>query len=228
MATESSKSLFDSRQNLVDILKKERDFRIQIFSLESIEIFEKFLEFNKISYTKGFTSSFAFKRNIALLLDDGPIVNLKENKRIILYSNLRNYKFVPYKFKLSHEEKKDFIKLYRIPVAKNMLEFCKKSSLASIISKEFEVHQYVSNALSYTQSVIVMCMVKESKFARIFNEVKAVDPSLSNKFVVRCELNYLTKIKICTRAADSYKLAISSQVVQAICKLIGFENMLRQ
>lgn len=223
----ASKSPFQPREKLLDILRKEKDFRVQIFSLESIEIFEKFLEFSKISYTKGFTSSFAFKRNIALLIDDGPIVNPKENKRIILYSNLRNHKFAPYKFKLSDEEKKNVLKLCKVPIAKNMLEFCKRSSLTSIANRDLGIHQYVSNALNYAQSIIVMCMIKESKFARIFNEVKAVDPELNNKFVVRCELNYLTKIKVCTRTANSYKLSISNQTVQAICKLIGFENMLQ-
>lgn len=228
MAAKSSKNPFHPRENLLAILKREKSFKIQIFSLESVEMFERFLESNKVSYTKDFTSSFAFKRNIALLLDDGPIENPKGNTRLILYSNLRNYKFVPYKFKLSHEEKKNILKSYKIPFSKNMLEFCKGSSLTSAIAKDLTIHRHALNVLSYAQSIIVMCMVKESKFARIFNEVKTVDPELNNRFVVKCELNYLSKIKICSKVGDSYRLAISNQAVQEICEIIGFESVFQR
>lgn len=233
-------SIFESRSNLIEFLLEEKEFKIQIFSLEAIEIFEAFLKFNNILYDKNFSSSFVSKNKIILLFDDGPITLPIENLRIILFSNKRNYSFIPYKFKLEVEEKKRILVYLKQSCSKsaefgdinvkkgineNIIDLYPKSTLTSLIINRLDVFSLTSKTSSYIQSVIIMCMIKESKFAKIFREVVNVDSNLKNKFVIKCELNSLLQKKICSKVGDSYKLVISKLSIQKICESIGFKDI---
>jgi len=262
------RNIFEKREKLIDFLSNEKSFKIQIFSLESVEIFEVLLKVNRIEYKKGFTTTFKNSRAVQLLIDDGKLSDEHANQKLILYSNNRNFDFIPYKFKLSVNEKnniceellqldrtfeadtlnghavkalsngsltkeqrehsegiREILQVDNIKIDRDLIALNPRSSLTSMFSDKLNVYGFTEDALNYTQSVIVMGMIGENKFIRIFNEVKSIDPSLDNKFLIKCELNSLINKKICTKNGDLYKLSISNLTVQNICKKIGFKHV---
>lgn len=208
---------FDKRANLTQLLNTEKSFKLQVFSVESVEIFEQFLHSENIQFSKGFTSKPPPKSKLALLLDDGS--SIPSYPRIILFSNRRNFSFVPYCFQLSQREKESAVG------RKLLLGASKDASLISLLSTDLQIVQFTAGALNYVQSVIILCMLKETKFKRICAEARQVDPELNNGFVILCELNWLSRRRFCTRSGDSYKLDISHEIAMKICENLGFLNI---
>lgn len=301
--------IFIDRENLTNLIKTEESFKIQVFTFESIEIFESLLKLNKIQYIKGFTStytkSYSNSKSILLLIDDELHLDVSMNQRIILFSENRHFSFIPYKFKLSVEEKinfynmiikdevqsngdisnsdlndtedeenleikekrsdsprksvktstgclrkfnspkknlkskylneknndileiKNFIKsFYNLEdFDYNSILLNPKSTLTSLLLKRLNIYEHTASNLSYAQSVIAMSMISESKFLKIYNEAKSIDPRLDNRFMIKSELNSLINKMICSKSGNSYKLMISKKSVHNICKKIGFENV---
>ncbi|ELA42191.1 uncharacterized protein VICG_00834 [Vittaforma corneae ATCC 50505] len=212
------KPVFEERENLVSILRNEKAFRIQVFSFESIEIFEQFLLSKNIKFIKGFTSKALSKNEIHLLLNDGSSV--LNAPRIILYSNMRDFTFIPYKFILSNDEKGSFVK------NRFVLKSSSESySATSLSSNDLDVAGFTADSLNYVQSVIILCMIKECKLKSICKEVQQVDPELRNMFVIKSELNLLCRYKFCTKTGESYKLNISHETVVKVCEKLGFYNV---
>lgn len=226
---------FEPRDNLIKLLREEESFKIQVYSLEAIEIFEDFLNSKKIAFSKEFTSTFkGNQKKIALLVCDGHLKESncnpsKSKQRIILYSNAVNYQFIPYKFVLSQKEKNELIQLKDSHLTsqekRDLIKFNPKSSLTSLVSNYIDASTYVAKSLGYEQSVIVMSMIKEKKLRKIHKEVVAIDPQLDNLFLIRLNLNSLVNMNICTRVRDSYTLSVSKETVKAICTTLGFPDI---
>ena len=216
---------FDKREDLVKLLKNEESFLLQIFSLESIAIFEEFLTANQIEFVKDFTSLFKPKKNtISLLLDDGAFpdsVNLNTKNKIILYSNKRHLSFIPMKFQLNSSERVIWIN------DEAKLKCNKNVAVSSIITEIPDIHNYTANSLNYVQSVIIMCLIKEGNFKKLCHEIKTVDPDLDNSFNIKLELNWLCLNRFCKKTGSNYKLSISNETVQKICTKIGFDKILQ-
>ncbi|KAM0679515.1 hypothetical protein GINT2_002359 [Glugoides intestinalis] len=206
---------FSRRKDLQDLLENEKQFKLQVFSLESIEIFEEYLDSIGIEYIKEFTSTVVVPRKkILLLLDDGG--NIPNSSRMILYANTRNFTFVPYQFCLTLEEKELFVQ------SKILLESNKHSPVTSMLLNELDFAGYASISLNYLQSIIIMCLIRESSFKGICNEVSLVDPELENSLCIKCELNWLCKYKFCIKSGENYKINISHESVSKICDKLGF------
>lgn len=215
---------FDQRTNLIDLIKNEESFLLQIYSLESVEIFEEFLKSMKISFKKEFSSVYRPKKNtIYLILDDGSFpdsMNFNEKHRCIFYSNKRNFSFIPFRFSLSEAERIQFIQ------DKMILESNKTATVSSIINKIPDPFEYSANSLNYSQSVIMMCLIKVGNFLKLCEEVKNVDPELNNSFAIKLELNWLCSYKFCKKIGNSYKITVSNETVRKICDRIGFGKIL--
>lgn len=213
-SSNSSKIPFEKRENLEELLKKEKSFKLQVYSFESVEIFEEYLKSIGLAYTKTFTSSQIPKRTIALLLDDGGVVT--EGNRIILYSNSRNFSFVPCRFILSSKEKEAIVK------DRAKIEANKSAPATALLAPALDVEGYVASCLNYVQSVIVMCLLKENTLKGICREAGQIDVELENSFIIKCELNWLCKHKICIKTGEKYRIGICQENVQRICENIGF------
>lgn len=209
---------FSTRKDLQTLLKKEKQFKLQIFSLESVEVFENYLESIGIEYTKAFTSTAVPRKKILLLLDDEG--KIPKSSRMILYSNTRNFSFVPYRFSLNLKEKELFVK------SKLLLESNKNSSATSLLLQDLDFSGYAAMSLNYLQSVIVMCLIRESSFKGVCREVSLVDPELQNSLSIKCELNWLCKYKFCIKSGENYKINISHESVSKICDSLGFSSSL--
>lgn len=212
--------------NLFSLLKNEKEFKVQICSLESIEIFEYFLEINQIKYIKNFTSKCKNINAVNLLLNDGHM-NLKL-KKIILYSNLINKDFIQINFKLTLDEKIELMKnkgFKLITVPEETIKLNPKSTLSILNFKPLNIGKYISQVISATQLVLIMSMLKENKFSEICKEAKNFDWQINNRFIIKCELNYLVSIKICTRKGESYRLNISNETLDEICQNNGYKRL---
>ncbi|KAL6121053.1 hypothetical protein NUSPORA_02092 [Nucleospora cyclopteri] len=212
---------FKSLEKLNLIIENEKYFQIQIFSLESIDTFENYLEDNKISFKRCFSSNYEITDNkITILQKDSENFPVSVVSRIILYSNERDRRFIPFAFKITEKEKENFIS------NKSILKANSKLSVASILRKDIDVCNYIAESLSYEQSVIVFCLVRESRFSKLYNEIINVDNSLRNRFLIKLELNGLLQNKIIKKSNNLYKINISKECVQKICEKIGFSQAL--
>ena len=208
---------FESLRKLVEIVREEKSgFQIQIFSLEAVEVFEEALANEQIPYKKQFTSTYKPSRSIVLLLKDSDLPPIPEESRLLLYSTARDPRFVPYKFQLTQQEKEDIVG------DRSLTEPCKRASLTSIVCPRTDVHSYTASALGYVQCIIVFCMMRENRFSRLFEEIKSVDSSLDNRFVIRCELNALARMGICRKRWNVYSIGVSNLTLQMICEKAGF------
>lgn len=213
------KITFKSLEKLLDIINRERYFKIQVFSLESVEIFTYALSENRIKYNIQFTSSYKDCPGLTILLKDSEIPEIPNDLSIILYSNFRDKRFIPYKFDIDIDEKKKIIN------NDNIFEINKRNSLSFIFGKQIDIHKHTSDSLNYIQSVIVFCMVRKNKLNDLFDEVTSTDENLNNKFVLKCELNSLVKYGICNKKGDNYKLNLSKLTIQNICNKIKFDRV---
>lgn len=229
--------IIKSLTNLINLLKNEKEYKIQIFTLENIEVFEYFLIYNRINYNKTFTSKYKPNNFINLLLEDVKFeINLKKgkiNEKIILFSNERNYNFISYFFQLTLDEKlnlvknKDFLNFLDWKINPDKVQINPKTSLSLLSKENVNIGKYISESINYNQSIIIMAVMKESKFMKIFNEIKIFDPKLDNSFLIRMELNELVEIKIITKNGDNYKLNISNETLKEICKSKGYDDIFK-
>lgn len=207
---------FASLRTLLDIIKNEPFFRIQVFSLEAVEFFEKWLRYERLEYAKQFTSAYAPVKGLVLLIRDTSPGYIPPNSTVLLYSNARDARFIPYKFEVTLEEKEAFTD------DKYLLESYKRGTLTSMLGKRIDIGEYTAKSLGYVQSIILFCMIREKKFNRLADEVKAVDAMLSNRFVVQCELNGLVKMGFCKRNGNSYTINICKEILEKVCRQVGF------
>lgn len=215
VAPPNSKYAFESLQTLMEIIAGEEAFQIQIFSLESIELFEKALQYESVTYRKAFTSAYAHGGKLTVLLRDSEVGAVAADAPVILYSNHRDARFVPYKFKLTQREKE------RILRDQYLSEAYKASALTSILRNKIDVSDYIASSLDYVSSVILACMAREKKFGRLCKEVSLVDSALDNRFVIRCGLNGLLKMHLCKKTGSSYVVAVGKDTLRRVCERIG-------
>lgn len=209
---------FESIQKLLGIISAEKTFQIQVFSLESIEVFEKALLHESVVYKKAFTSAYVRGEALTILLKDSEISTVPVDAPIILYSNARDARFVPYKFKLTAKEKE------RILEDSYLCEAYKASALTSIVRSKIDISSYTASSIDYVSSVILFCMVREKRFSRLCNEIRLVDSTLDNRFVIKCGLNSLLKMHLCKKAGSSYTVNVGKDTLEKICEKIGFGN----
>lgn len=209
---------FSSLKKLIEIVNNEPYFAIQVFTLETVELFESTFEEHQICYSKTFASTFKPRKELQVILGDTDLVNFPAKSRIILYSNKRDSRFIPYKFVLTAEEKALYIE------DKQQYEINKNKSLSSTNLPDINMHEYTAKSLNTLQSVIVFSLIRARKFMDLCREVAGFDNSYSNSFIIRCELNLLIKLGICKRIGKTYRLSISSETVRAICSGMGLEN----
>lgn len=219
---------------LLNLIKNEEDYQIQILSLESVEVFEYFLGFNNIVYIKAFTSKFKnTNSSVKLLLEDSKFEYSlrKHNQRILLYSNDRNYSFIPFYFQLTLKEKLNLIKKrdfmeslnWSIPIEK--VQMNPKTSLTALSKEDPNLGKFISNSISHIQSIILMSVMKECKLFKIFNEVKVFDPALENSFLIKLELNELVENRMISKNGDNYRLNLSNETIMEICKLKKYDEI---
>lgn len=215
----SDKFIFKSLTKLLNIINQELAFKIQVFSLESVELFMFVLKKHKVKYNLQFSSSYKNSSYLSLILKDSVLPDFPSDSRLILFSNSRNKGFVPYKFVLSADEKKH---MWNNDV---VFEINKRNTLSYVLNEKIDIHKYTAESLTYTQCMIVFSMVNKNKLADIFKEVVSADNSLSNKFILKCEINNLLKHGICKKKGEFYNLNISKNTIQHICSRINFPNI---
>ncbi|KAI5169272.1 hypothetical protein PAEPH01_0578 [Pancytospora epiphaga] len=218
MATGVEEYKFTALENLLSVMKSEKSYQIQIFSLESVEVFEKALSTANIKYVKSFTSAYVTKKAVVLLLKDSPLGDISLSSRILYYANLRDSRFVPYKFKITPAEK------CRLAGESEASRLHKNTPFTFLSKLKSKITCYGATSFNYVQSVILFCMIREKTFSKLCKEICSVDERLKNKFLIHCELNKLLKLRICKRNGDSYTINLSLETQDKICEALGFKH----
>ncbi|OQS54056.1 hypothetical protein EHP00_1875 [Ecytonucleospora hepatopenaei] len=227
---------YECLKTLGKILKDEKSFQIQIFTLETLDILEGFLQYKKIKYKKVFVSKYNIEdEELCILLKDNKNFEIGNHSKVILWSNERDRRFVPYKLVLTESEKERLVlkqlqskkqdeeteNKKEIDLKKKFIQN-KKLSYCSISRTKIDAATYIANALDYLECVIVFCLVRESKLEKLCYEVKEVNEELTNKTTIKMALNNLVRHKIVTKKGNVYKINVHTQTVQKICEKIGF------
>ncbi|ORD93557.1 hypothetical protein ECANGB1_2009 [Enterospora canceri] len=211
---------FKNLKTLRKIIKNENEFQIQLYTLESFEMLEGWLEYQKIEYKKAFASSYdPYTVEFTVLFKDTDKFEVANNSKVILFSNERDRRFVPYKFKLTDDEKQSVLN------DRKLYEQNKKLSVCSVMRRKVSAPSFIANNLTYAQCVIVFCLLSETRFNKLLNEIKNVDGDLNNRTNIKLEINELIKHKILTRRNDFCKLNITKETIKEICKRIGLDKV---
>ena len=154
-----------------------------------------------------------------ILFKDTNDFDVYSKSKIILLSNDRDRRFIPYKFILNENEKN---KIVNNTIAFNQN---KKLSVCSILRKKINISEFIANGLSYIQSIIISCLINESHFDKLFKEIQNIDETINNKFIIKLEINDLLKNKILSKKnPEIYKLNISKETIRQICYKVGIQN----
>lgn len=202
------------------IVREEPCFRIQIFSMETVEFFGSILNSLGIQHSKQFSSSYRPAEAVVLLIRDSPLPDLPQDSKILLYSNVREVSFIPYRFRVEEEQKA----LLLAPAELQLRS--RNEAVSAAFFSNIDIHRYTANSLNHTQCIILFCMIRERSFTRLCTEIRAVDSSLDNTFRIKCELNAMVKHGICKKHRSRYSIAISRQTVQRVCERAGFRHAL--
>lgn len=209
--------LYKELETLRTIINQEKTFQLQIFTMESFDVIEKWLNKCQIKYKKVFTSQYSENvRDLVVLLRDNDDFEVFSDSRVVLFSNERDRRFVPYRFAFTDDEKARYV----------TDAHSKKMSLCSLNRKKIDVPEYIAKSLTRIQCIIIFCLVRESRFDKLVDEIKAVDSDLKNKTQIKMEINELMKTKILMKRGDVYKLNVSNEVVKKVCDKIGFGKVL--
>ncbi|ORD97720.1 hypothetical protein HERIO_420 [Hepatospora eriocheir] len=204
------KASFDSLDKLIEIINEEKYFQIQVFSLESVETLEYVLTINNISFNRAFTSNFKQLKKLTLLLKDTDDFEFDDNSKIILFSNIRDLRFVPYQFKISDKDKKLIIN------NKHLYEQYKMNSLTSIKYDKIDINKYI--ALYDNELIVIFSLVRGLKFNTLYNEIKGLNKDLKNRTSLLSILNNLIKHKFIKKQNDLYSLNVNDEFYREVCK----------
>lgn len=213
-ANKKHKMAYKCLEKLFEIVKHEKSFKIQVYTIESITIFEEALRKAKVQFSTTFSSKYTASKGITIILKDSQIGDLPKDAKLILYSNIRDRRFIPYKFKIVDEEKEMF---FRDKVA---YQAAKGKSLSSALSTKIDMHSYTADSLTQLQAMILFVVSRNNKFEDICNELKNIGNTVINSFIIKCELNYLERIGVCKRILNNYKLTITDATIDKIASRI--------
>lgn len=222
----NKKGIFDfqSLSVLKQIIENEKRFRIQIISLEPIDLFLEFLDSASVEYrlqniSKPSNSSI----NIQIEKED------VKASRIILYNNRRESDYIQIVFKLTMEEKKRYLES-QVPDRKKLsllldtYPYKNTDELKKLaVDYTFNISEIMKSSFDYLESVILLCMIRNTKLMDIISNIKQVDPNLHNVFMIRNKLTSLTERKVVVCNRDNYKINISFESLKKILARIDFD-----
>jgi hypothetical protein len=215
----------ESLRTVFQIMDSEASYRIQIITLESIEVFEEALGKRGIAYTKQFTSNASPSPHPVLLIRDSE-VRISSEGRYILYSNIRQREFIQVVFRPSLEEKAECVGdafLARSYAYKNIAEL-----KAMKEDRALSIAEHHSSCLDYYESVVIFVMVSKHKFHDILEGVGEICSELRNSFLLQLKLNGLVQKLFVLRSGDRYRINVSMEAVRAICLRIGLNVNMHQ
>ncbi|EOB13882.1 hypothetical protein NBO_53g0007 [Nosema bombycis CQ1] len=213
---------FSHLKVLKDIIAQEKNFKIQIISLEPIDLFLEFLNINSYKYVL-LVNSRPSKSHINIQIEYEDI----DVNRIILYNNKRNLNFIQIVFKLTRQEKTQFLKgkvSGNIDLLLDMYPYKNTNDLINIAQGySLDIPNIMKDSLDYTESIILLSMIRHTKLGDIVSNIKLIDQSLDNVFMIRNKILNLLDRKIISCYKDNYKINISHESLKKILERIDFD-----
>jgi hypothetical protein len=213
---------FSNLKVLKDIIAQEKNFKIQIISLEPIDLFLEFLNMNSYKYVL-LINSRPSKSHINIQIEYEDI----DVNRIILYNNKRNLNFIQIVFKLMRQEKTQFLKgkvSGNIDLLLDMYPYKNTNDLINIAQGySLDIPNIMKDSLDYTESIILLSMIRYTKLGDIVSNIKLIDQSLDNVFMIRNKILNLLDRKIISCYKDNYKINISHESLKKILERIDFD-----
>ncbi|RVD91050.1 hypothetical protein TUBRATIS_25100 [Tubulinosema ratisbonensis] len=178
---------------LINILKNEPEFNLQIITLMPLHEFTLYLKSNKIKFKILKNDSNLNEKTVYLFKE--PIKVL--GKKNILFNNKINFDFIPFYL---HELKKE----NREMILENDKKF--KESLLS---------------LSYDEALVLM-HTRKNKFNEISNGIVSYDIKFDNNFYILALLNSLIKKGYVKFNRNFYSWAVSKEILIFYAKKYDF------
>lgn len=215
---------YKSLAPLFDILNSEKSYKIQIISIEPFSILTELFNYKRISYHVVFSSMLeASERNKLNIVIQDSEISVPESGKYILYSNKRNPAFIQLVFRVSLEEK--------IRYFNHRGSSPKKAVTAHGGTKNIvEIQNIIDGKnigtllphVTYLETIVMLC-ARKGDFKGVCKKVSQLDGKLKNTFLVWITLNELVNRKFITKHGERFRLNISKDSLDAICKKSGLD-----
>jgi hypothetical protein len=86
-----------------------------------------------------------------------------------------------------------------------------------------DIPNIMKDSLDYTESIILLSMIRHTKLGDIVSNIKLIDQSLDNVFMIRNKILNLLDRKIISCYKDNYKINISHESLKKILERIDFD-----
>ncbi|WUR03502.1 origin recognition complex subunit 4 [Vairimorpha necatrix] len=214
----------ESSEKLLNILKTEKNFKIQVISREDIKIFLEILDYNDIVYSFVCWNSLDDNPDTIQVCTSSKYLS-PENHKSILYSNLVNTDFIQLSFVPTYNDKLKYLtKPRNKKEVKRILDAYKYSSIHELQSKIQRPHsvieKYISEYFDYLEILLIYTISKYSNLIDIIKHVKSMEDTVKSSFVLRMKLNGLVSRKIVSVKSNNYRLNISHHTLSLICKKV--------
>lgn len=218
---------FESLKDLLNVIKSEKEFRIQIITREDIKIFKLFLDNSRLDYHINYWNNYLISRNQQIIHVYTSEEDFNPNyKKVILFSPKVDNKFIQFCFIPTYDEKLNYLKAKYKKNTKIeiVLDAYKNSAIHELCDKiENKEMLCMTECFDYTESLILFAMCKCSKLVEIIKEVRNIDRKMNNKFLLKIKINGLVKRKVILFKNNLYKLNISLEALELICKKIDLD-----
>lgn len=221
------KILFESLSDILNIMKSKNEFRIQIISREDIKIFKLFLDSSNLDYHINYWNNYLVSSNQKIIHVYTSSEDFNPNyKKVILFNPVLDNKFIQICFRPTYVEKMKFIRLKYKKTSKIdiIIDAYKNSAIHEICDKiENKCMMSMVESFDYTESLILFSMCKCSKLTEIIKEIRNIDKNVNNKFILKMKINGLVNRKVILFKNNIYKLNISLEALEGICKKIDLD-----
>lgn len=216
----AGKHSFASLDALFRIIQKEQTFRVQIITLESLDVLEAALAERGIEYVRQFSSDIRDSTCVTLILQDSD-VDVQRAGRHILFSNVFDGSFVQIVFRPTREEKLAVVGDERLVQAYDYKSISELTRMQS--NTLFRPSMHFGSELDYFESIVMLVVATRARFHAILDGVREMDAALNNAFVLQMKLNGLVSKQFVLRTGDSYRSNVSEETVRAIGRRAGFQ-----
>lgn len=218
---------YRSLRPLFDIVHHEKNFKVQVVSLEPFSTLVELFNYKNIRYKLILSQADSYsKRKVNIIVHDSNI-ECRTSGKYLLYQNIRNRNFVQVVFSIGVDEKMRYCCLKYGLLAKKIVKAHGRArtlgDLEKIITQtDFEMPPLL---LSYIETVVLLC-VRRSKFEEICKQALQIDSRIDNTFLIWLTLKELTDKDLVARSGNYFKANVSKELLERACKNVNIDTSL--
>lgn len=225
-------------ENILKLMKNEKNFKLQILSIESYKTFIEILDLNKIEYTFSYFSDPIISKNINFIYQNQSINDFEFPilGKFILFGNSFHFDFIQFCFKLTDEFKENYIKkkyinekfissfVHLIPnynLHELEIQLNPKESFITY-NNYYDINYLENNILNKLEISLLFIIYNHSKLSDICLNLEILNSKYNNSFEILLTINKLIEHSFIKSNNNKYYISISKEFLFKLCKEIGY------